>query len=113
MVRWVPAFLVFVPLEHREVGNPEEIEVLLLKSSMFCGVLLRKIEAQGAAPPTKALQVLPSSFGAIVGTGEDPQVVQRDASKCQNTLSRCRIIPSEALRIGHWIHGRRPLGISI
>ena len=49
MVGGVPALFFLVPLEHREVGHPQELKILRIQQLVLVGIFLRGVKAQLAA----------------------------------------------------------------
>src|SRR5439155_23177148 len=77
MVRRIPALLGLVPLEHREVAHPEEMEISLLKCSVLWCIFLFEIETKIAAFFTKVLHRLVhdrSRLGPLRCSGQQPEI---------------------------------------
>ena len=87
MVRRIPALLGLVPLEHREVGHPQEMEISLLKCSVLWCICLCEIETKIAAFFTKVLHRLVHDrrrVRLLQCSGQQPEIACLDIAKPQN-----------------------------
>ena len=79
MVRRVPALLRLVPLEHGEVGDPQQAEVAMLERAVTLGVLLSQREPQLSRSGINCIRLLASlhgirGFRALCACDHDHQI---------------------------------------
>ena len=98
MVRRVPAPVLIVPLEHGEVGHPEELEILRVEQFVPVGELLRAVQAQLPAGQVDGLLGTVSGGLARPG-GQHQQIVLAGAGALPHLPHALGIVAVEALGV--------------
>src|SRR5262245_50809001 len=97
-MRGVPAGFFLVPLEHREIDDPQELKILRIEKLGAVVELLRAVETE---LPTGLVDGLfgPLPFGLASPGGEDEQVVVARSTTLADAAHGVGIIAVEALGV--------------